>query len=142
MISEAVLKEWMFAYPLGKKQTWFAREKDKPISFSAKLQGDNPTIEGLTRPNSLFLSAAAQNNHQALLPLYRWFSQSISVVVGERSRVGVLTTALCQNADFRDRLTGLLSVADLGIAGLRVRDTQPSEQLSSELLARVLASMK
>ena len=35
---ETVLEEWLYAYPLGKKQTWFARERNKPISFSANCR--------------------------------------------------------------------------------------------------------
>ena len=128
-IPEAVLEEWVFAYPLGKKQAWFAREKGKPISFSAKLPGDNRTIERLTRPNSLFLSAAAQNNHEALSPLYRWFLRSLLFVVGERSKIRWQTIALCQDTESKDKLAQLLSLADLGIVDLRVEDA-PNIQTS------------
>lgn len=118
---EGVLEEWVHAYPLGKKQTWFARETGKPISFSAKLQGDNKTIERLTRPNSLFLSAAAQNNHEALSPLFSWFSTSLSFVVGERSDTEPLARVLYLDVDRRNRLARLLPQADLGIADLSTR---------------------
>src|SRR5580700_4637424 len=80
--SQAFLKEWLYAYPKGKRQLWFDRADGHPISFGAKMPGENKIIEGLTRKNSLFLSAAAQNNHEALLPAYGWFSQSISFVIG------------------------------------------------------------
>src|ERR1039458_3542854 len=138
MSPEAVLEEWVFAYPLGKKQTWFARKNGKPISFSAKLAGDNRTIERLIRPNSLFLSAAAQNNHEALSPIFRCFSRSLSFVVGERSEVRRQTIALCQDAAFRDKLAGLLSLADLGIADLLVEDAVMPE--SGRELAHKLGS--
>lgn len=118
----AILEEWMFAYPAGKKQTWFAREKDKPISFSAKMPGDNRTIERLTRPNSLFLSAAAQNNHEALSPVFRWFSRSLAFVMGGRSRISQRTIATCTDGESRDRMAQMLQFADLGIASLRVVD--------------------
>jgi|ERR1035438_3300974 hypothetical protein len=121
---EAVLEEWLYAYPLGKKQTWFVREKGKPISFSAKLQGDNKTIERLTRPNSLFLSAAAQNNHEALSPLYSWFSRSLSFVIGERSTARPLARVLSDDADLRNKSARLLSLADLGIADLSIREVE------------------
>jgi hypothetical protein len=38
------------------------------------MPGENEAIQALTRPNSLFLSAAAQNNHETLLPIFQWFS--------------------------------------------------------------------
>jgi AAA15 family ATPase/GTPase len=118
----AVLEEWMYAYPAGKKQTWFSREADKPIYFSTKLLGDNRAIERLTRPNSLFLSAAAQNNHEALSVIYRWFSNSLSFVTGERSATRSLAKVLHSNAGLRQRLARSLSLADLGITDLVVKD--------------------
>ncbi len=69
MNSAAVLKEWLYVYPKGKKQTWFNRTAGDSISFGEKLAGENRMIEQLTRSNSLFLSAAAQNNHEMLLPV-------------------------------------------------------------------------
>jgi predicted ATPase len=117
-----ILEEWLHAYPSGKIQRWFAREPGKPISFSAKMQGDNRMIERLTRPNSLFLSAAAQNNHEALSPVYRWFSRSLSFVLGERSTVRHRASSLYHNVELRKKAATLLSVADLGIEDLTVRE--------------------
>jgi len=138
---KAVIEEWMYAYPSGKKQTWFKREPNKPISFSTKLQGDNRTIERLTRPNSLFLSAAAQNNHQALSPIYEWFSKSLSFLVGGRTFAPI--QPLCSDADFRERVGRMLSLADLGIADLKVKDEDLATDatlLEAQFLHRVGAS--
>ncbi|MBG0811842.1 ATP-binding protein [Methylosinus sp. H3A] len=43
----------------------FERERQE-FKFGRSLKGRNKVIEDLTRPNSLFLSAAAQNNHEEL----------------------------------------------------------------------------
>ena len=118
----AVREEWMHAYPAGKKQAWFSREVNKPISFSAKMPGDNRTIERLTRPNSLFLSAAAQNNHEALSPIFRWFSQALFFVVGGRSTIDPRTSVLCDDSCLKGRAERLLSLADLGVAELGAID--------------------
>ena len=56
------------------------------MSFSEKLSGENKVIEQLTRNNSLFLSSAAQNNHEMLLPIYNWFWTTLVFVTGDRSR--------------------------------------------------------
>jgi hypothetical protein len=132
---EAVLEEWMYAYPLGKKQTWFARERNRPISFSVKLQGDNRTIERLTRPNSLFLSAAAQNNHEALSPVYRWFSRSLSFVVGGRSLTNQRARTLYSDADLQQKSARLLSLADLGITDLSVQEVEEAKTLVANALS-------
>lgn len=70
--AERVLEEWLFAWPKGRKQTWFHRE-DEAYDFGRHLHGENEVIRGLTRANSLFLSAAAQNNHPMLMPVFGWF---------------------------------------------------------------------
>ena len=142
---DAVIEEWLFAYPLGKKQTWFAREKDKPISFSTKLQGDNRVIERLTRPNSLFLSAAAQNNHETLTPVYRWFSQSLSFVIGERASTMRAGSSLYRNIELQRRFVQLLSSADLGITGLKVREAvmpDGAKEFASKLKELIRAEFK
>jgi len=90
------------------------------MTFSERMPGDNRIIEGLTRPNSLFLSAAAQNNHTALLPVYRWFSQSFGFAFGERSHWLHRTAELCSNPDHRAAIVRLLAFADLGISDLDV----------------------
>ena len=120
-----VLEEWLDAYPTGnkpiKKQTWFRRE-GKAFSFGKKLSGDNRAIERLTRPNSLFLSAAAQNNHEALLPLYRWFSEGFGYVPRERWLAIQHTTQMCKESNFKSLVLQALRAADLGIVGLAVRE--------------------
>jgi uncharacterized protein len=123
--SEAVLEEWLFAYPRGKKQTWFSRKQQGPTTFSSKMPGENRTIEALTRKNSLFLSAAAQNNHEALSPIYTWFSRSLSFVVGLRALVWRPADEILTTPENKDVVARLLSVADLGIADLSLQELPP-----------------
>jgi len=116
-----IVKEWLDAYPIGKRQLWFKREA-KVFTFGKKLTGDNRAIERLTRPNSLFLSAAAQNNHEALLPLYKWFAEGLTYVPRERGFLRQRTASMCQEESFRSSLQHVLSAADLGVVGLDVRE--------------------
>jgi len=44
--SQAILREWLHAYPKSKKQVWFERSEGAPISFGAKMPGENRVIEG------------------------------------------------------------------------------------------------
>jgi hypothetical protein len=127
--AQAILREWLYAYPKGKRQLCFRRVEGAPISFGAKMPGENKTIEGLVRKNSLFLSAAAQNNHEALSPVYRWFSESASFEIGytgtaDRASHSAIFNAVqfCQGETDRATIARLLTRADLGIAGLRVED--------------------
>jgi hypothetical protein len=119
-----VLKEWLHAYPTHKRpikrQTWFKREANT-YAFGKKLIGDNRAIERLTRPNSLFLSAAAQNNHDALLPIYKWFTEQFRYAPVERGYLRMQTAEMCQDEGFRLSLHHILRAADLGVLGVDVR---------------------
>jgi uncharacterized protein len=138
--SEAVLEEWLYVYPNGKKQKWFRRVPHSPMSFGAKMPGENRTIENLTRKNSLFLSAAAQNNHEALLPVYKWFAKSLSFVRGERELWRRWTAEICARAECKQALAGLLAAADLGITDVKIVEEKMTEQHRKifEALASIL----
>jgi hypothetical protein len=125
--SERVLEEWLHVYPKGKKQTWFHRKSSEPTTFSNNMPGENRTIENLTRKNCLFLSAAAQNNHDALLPIFTWLTRSLKFVLGERGVFLELTAECCRFPEYRSRVKTLVSVADLGISDLQVRDAKVSD---------------
>jgi AAA15 family ATPase/GTPase len=125
--SESVLEEWLYVYPKGKRQTWFSRKVGKPITFSEKLAGENRVIDQLTRRNSLFLSAAAQNNHEMLRPIYDWFWTTLVFVAGDRSVETKQTIKMCEDSETRALIARLLSIADLGIGDLRVTVTKLPE---------------
>lgn len=88
------IEEWLYAYPSARKQTWFERDGDE-FKFGEHLHGENRTIEKLTRPNSLFLSAAAQNRHAQLSPVFRRFAairaHNLRVAVSGSFRGGSLS---------------------------------------------------
>ncbi len=125
---QAILEEWLHAYPLGKKQTLFARKKGKPMSFSTKLQGENRTIERLTRPNSLFLSCAVQNNHEYLFPIQQWFSSSLFFALDERTNLKEIVSAIDVGSRSTELFSKLLSIADFGISDLNVKDVSWFDQ--------------
>ncbi|MEE9383280.1 MAG: ATP-binding protein [Nannocystaceae bacterium] len=81
---ERFTEEWLFAYPQGRKQTWFERDGDN-FKFGEHLPGENRVVEEVTRPNALFLSTAAQHHHKKLTAVYRWFRE-LAVVNVARSR--------------------------------------------------------
>ena len=120
-----ISEEWLNAYPTGKRpmkrQMWFKRA-GKIFTFGKKLEGDNRAIERLTRPNSLFLSAAAQNNHETLLPIYKWFAEHLTHVPKERGYLRLITAKMCQDEILKSSVLSMLRVADLGVVGLDVRE--------------------
>ncbi|MEZ4361323.1 MAG: ATP-binding protein [Kofleriaceae bacterium] len=133
-----VHEEWLFAWPNGRKQEWFTRDR-QTFDFGRMLHGENKAIEALTRPNSLFLSAAAQNNHEQLRPVYEWFGRRLHVSRemmswGAPSRwweqfidgAEQLTVFRPHDVDeahlLRAQVCALLRAADLGIEDFRVTE--------------------
>ena len=81
----AFVHEALFAFPTGKRQTWFVRDASKKNMFFGKyLRGSTKTIETLMRPNSLFLSTAAQNANEQLTPIYNYLTNlSFKLDIGD-----------------------------------------------------------
>ncbi len=70
---EAYTSEGLYAFPNNHRQKLFERTGTR-FSFGRNLRGHNELIRGLTRANSLFLSAAAQNDHKQILAITEFFS--------------------------------------------------------------------
>jgi AAA15 family ATPase/GTPase len=123
------LEEWLFAYPSGKKQTWFLRERNKKkIYFGKSLKGSLRTIESLIRPNSLFLSAAAQNSHKQLTPLYQYIC-SFSVLEprsGDKDAKGQFL-----EGKIDPRIIDFLKQADTGIVDYHFDDYRQDEKTAA-----------
>ncbi|SEH28572.1 AAA family ATPase [Magnetospirillum fulvum] len=104
--------EWLFAFPKGRRQILFDRNEQK-FDFGRNLKGKNKSIEEVTRPNSLFISAAAQNNHQTILPIISFFRSIYGVTTVSASPAHV-SNAL-QNAEMDQRVIHFLSQMDTGV---------------------------
>jgi len=134
-----VLEEWLFAFPSGKKQTWYMRNSNKKhIHFGKNLRGRSKVIESLTRPNSLFLSAAAQNSHKQLTPIYNFISDILFHTPEEGE-----TDALYS---FRDgkidhRIMEFLKNADTGIVDCHFEEVESGKR-SAELVADFIQLFK
>ncbi len=63
--SSEFVEEWLYSSPLGHQRMIFERNGPNPddIKFGTSFTGPRQSIAQFTRPNSLFLSAAVQNNH-------------------------------------------------------------------------------
>lgn len=139
--SERIEEEWLFAWPNGHKQSWFEREGEE-YHFGRHFPGDNEAIKKLTRPNSLFLAAAAQNNHARLLTLFRWF-RTTQIDLRRPRPMGLSNAWMVWGGDslagarpqlslFGEEPTGtgresileLLRWADTGITDVRVEESE------------------
>ncbi len=120
-----VLEEWLLAWPKRRRQTWLEREGDK-FSFGEHLRGENRLVEEVTRPNALFLSTAAQHQHELLLPIYGWFRQLRAVrVEGYKERYADAMPAAAAAAMFAAAAAGAAASASSPKGMVRVRDLIP-----------------
>ena len=69
---DAFKSEWLYTFPKSHQRTLFEREDGK-FHFGRELKGRNAVIADLTRPNSLYLSAAAQSRHEQLSSVFEYF---------------------------------------------------------------------
>jgi AAA15 family ATPase/GTPase len=133
--SDRVLEEWLFAFPSGRRQMWY-RRKPEGISFGRNLTGENRLIERVMRRNSLFLSAAAQSNHEQLTPIYRWFSTQLAFVTSDRHGPPMETLELCDSDIAKRRIEAALGAADLGLLGFETSE-RPVEEATRKLFAAI-----
>lgn len=126
---QQVEEEWLFAWPDRRKQTWYIRRRES-YKFGDRFRGENQLISGVTRPNALFLSAAAQHKHAGVRPVFDYFS---SAMRGNAPSVfaqhwvhplhEVVTFDDAPGA-VRGRVLPLLKDADLGIVDVKLEESQ------------------
>jgi AAA15 family ATPase/GTPase len=134
-----VLEEWLFAFPAGKKQTWYMRNnKKKHIYFGKNLRGQLRTIETLVRPNSLFISAAAQNSNKQLTPIYNYLG-AISWHTPEEGETEAIFSF--KDGKIDARILEFLKIADTGIIDCRFEE-EPKDRRSAALKADIIQLFK
>ncbi len=135
--SEAVVDEWLFAWPRGCVQTWFERSGER-YEFGQKLQGPKDTWKETTRSDALFLSTAVTLNSEQLKPISDRFLKTLHIAqVGGWSEA--LTTARCRESSQTDGvckqdILDFLNRSDLSIKGIRVDDREfTADRIPGEL---------
>ncbi len=129
---EEVLKEWLVAYPGGRPQRWFDRNRNA-YTFSAHLKGGKNSWKAATRSNALFLSTATLLNAEQLTPILSWFQSKSSVVSGRHDVSRWLSTTMCErSSEVRDRIASFLQIADLGINAVQVERIDVRRNYSTE----------
>ena len=121
---EAFLSEWLYAFPKGHRRTLFEREDGK-FDFGRALGGQNKTIAALVRPNSLYVSAAAQNGHEQLSGVFAYF-RSIRGVGGVPFP-GAAASSYFVHDEPDERVISFLAKVGTGIIDCRRRETQLPE---------------
>lgn len=125
---EAFDAEWLYAFPKGSRQTLFDR-KGKIFKFGRGLKGRNKVISDLTRPNSLFLSAAAQNDHEHLSKVAGFFrSLRIDSTI---SIAGMNASMSLADREVDNRAIKFLGKIGTGVIGYRQKEQEVPEEVKA-----------
>ena len=139
--------EWLYRVARRERmstQLLFRRSSENGkvhVEFGSSLRGENRTIANLTRPNSLFLSAAAQNNHPQLTQVHRYLSRRWKVLLNSEPRNELQIAKSLAGFEHFNELLQLVQQADVGITNIEIDDIEPKKDeidLSRDL-AKVLA---
>ena len=118
--------EWLYAFPKSHQRTLFERDRDK-FHFGRALRGQNNSIAALTRPNSLYLSAAAQNGHEYLSKIYGFFRSILGVQ--DIDVPGMAASAqMTEEGGVDQRVIDFLKKINTGVTGYRRKETKLSEE--------------
>ena len=131
--NKKIHEEWLYAYPEGRRQVWFHRNinEEHVFSFGKNLKGRNSVIRELTRDNSLYLSAAAQNNHEQISPIYKYFNQNYSSLYESSLGASSYLIEKLEDKDLYGKVLDFIKFADVGITDAVIEELSFDEETSS-----------
>lgn len=127
--------EWLYAFPQGTRRKLYERLAPQEITFGPSLKGAKAVLKSMMRPNSLFLSVAAQNNHEQLGPIASFFN-----TIDFNGEIAVEAQKLMYefaDREIDDRTVGILSDLGTGIVGVE-KHTSPVSEKEKELRAGIM----
>ena len=116
--------EWLYDFPKSYRRRLFERNGGE-FRFGRALKGKNAAIARLTRPNSLYLSAAAQNGHELLSGIFNYFD-SIHDVRDVKVESWVASIRYAKS-DPDPRIIDFLREMDTGVMDFRREDVDIPE---------------
>lgn len=117
---EEIQSEYLVFYPNKQEARLFLRERGKAIKFGAQFKGRKKSLESELLPNNLFLSKAANSNHEQLKAIYLYFKNNLRFHTGRESKryISLFSTSRLRgkhSEDFKKKLINFLAAADIGI---------------------------
>jgi len=136
-----IIREWLYSYPKKAPRKLFDREGEK-FSFGRFLKGKNSSIASLTRDNSLFLSASAQNKHEQLTDIFEFFDGiniEMSLSMSSFDAEERLRNDHKWNID--SEVIKFLEEINTGIVGYRVKEKEIPDE-TRDIQSRIDAAME
>ena len=121
---EAITEESLHGYPRGHRQVLFER-LGQDFTFGRALRGRNKVIADLTRPDSLFMSTATQNGHEALSHIVQFF-QSMRLDATTDANSIFISRLLAEN-NVDQRSIEFLRALGTGVTSYRLSEEETTE---------------
>jgi predicted ATPase len=139
----AVLEEWLYAYPHARKRKMFERSAEGITFGDSVPKKELELVESITEANALFLTVAARSRQESVQAVYQWFSRAMSFRSGGPDlEAGDAPTRLLSDAERAPSVVALLQAADLGIEGAGVEDEQEARERQRRELIAVAAELR
>jgi len=141
------VEEWLFHWPKNRQVLFHRNHREEdPWYFGPSFRGQKQAIVKSTRRNSLFLSCAAQFNHEQLTRIYSAIVESITMeqTIMLQGYPIFQPKSVVVQPEFRPMLLEFLAAADLGIVDIEIREHEAPrhEDLDKILKADVLAKLR
>ncbi len=129
LTEKQITGEWLYAYPHGRRARMFQRDATG-IRFGKSLTGEKDTISRLTRKNSLFVSAGAQNDHPLLSKV--WMNiRAIFGFEGLDVRPQAVNEYFHKKGDIDDRVIKFLNFVGTGVVDYKWESVVDGNRVSS-----------
>ena len=115
------LSEWLYDFPHARARMLFERDRGS-FRFGRAMRGQNRAISELTRPNSLFLSAAAQSGHKRIVEIFEYFRSFHGFLPLDVP--GNTVPAMFKEETLDDRVIDFLISINTGVTGYRRREIE------------------
>lgn len=136
-----VIEEWLQTFPHKRPQNIFDRQNTDDFQLKDGFGRFGKFLTDTTRPEVLFLSAAASTGHPLLSEIYQFFVDNLQVLdVADRGQLDdALVGRLLKR---RDKAVELLSIADLGIMDAHVESASRSLEEQERLRSLIIGTME
>lgn len=132
-IDDCFNEEWLYSYSKNRRQTLMERD-GQSFTFGRTFKGQNKVISELCRENSLFLSAAYQNDHETVSHIANYFKN-----IHIRNTLYVTGEMISSSLKDQDISEEFLKILDL--MGTGIIDYKKDEVEYDEKTIRLISSL-
>lgn len=138
---DEIEEEWLYSYPEGRRRKLFEREGIS-ISFGQGMRGAKKVLSSFVGKTSLFLSVAAQNNHEELSVVSSFFLRTFAF--NQISVASELLNRSLSDGEVDPRAIAFLEYVGSGVCDFTVETSEMSAEQKKVLgeLFRVIANAR